>query len=92
MNGYTKKDVIHVRALLIEEATHGRTITYTDLAALAGLPWSHKNPQDRKLLGKLLGEISHQEYLRGRPMLTAIVVRKGQGMPGPGFWGFEGFP
>ncbi len=57
-----------------------------------GLQWDHKNPNDRKLIGQLLGEVSRQEYSRGRPLLTAVVVMKGEDMPGAGFRGLEGFP
>ena len=92
MNGYTQDDLIRVRAALTEIATRRKTITYTDLANRVGLKWDHKNPNDRKLIGQLLGEVSRQEYSRGRPLLTAVVVRKGEDMPGPGFRGLEGFP
>lgn len=92
MQGYTRDDVVHVRALLVEVATRGETITYTELAKRAGLTWDHKNSNDRKLIGQLLGEVSVQEYSRGRPLLTAVVVRKGEDLPGPGFWGLQDFP
>ena len=92
MNSYTKDEVIRARANLIEIATKGETITYTDFAALMGFHWNHKNPNDRRLLGQLLGEVSRQEYERGRPLLTAVVVRKNEELPGPGFRGFLDFP
>jgi len=34
----------------------------------------------------MLGQISAEEYRAGRGMLTAIVVRKGDGKPGKGFY------
>jgi|SRR5579863_1349574 len=92
MTGYTKDDLIRVRSHLIGVASRRETITYTDLTTAVGIPWSHRNPNDRKLIGELLGEISKQEYERGRPMLTAIVVQKGVDYPGPGFYGFLDFP
>ena len=92
MMGYSREDLIRARAALIEVATRHETITYTDFATRIGLQWNHKNPNDRKLMGQLLGEVSRQEYERGRPLLTAVVVRKGEDVPGPGFRGLEGFP
>jgi hypothetical protein len=37
--------------------------------------------------GHLLGEISEDEHVRGRPMLSAIAVGV-SGLPGPGFFSF----
>jgi hypothetical protein len=92
MAPHTREDLIRVRAILIEVASRGRHITYQDLARRARLRWNHASARDRRLLGSLLGAVSHHEYSHGRPMLTAIVVRKDNKLPGKGFWGFEDFP
>lgn len=92
MNPHSIDDLCRVRAILVEVATKQDTITYTALAQRAGLQWNHANPNDRKLIGELLGAVSSQEYDRGRPLLTAVVLRKGEDVPGPGFRGLEGFP
>jgi hypothetical protein len=36
--------------------------------------------------GYMLGEISEQMHLVGKPMLSALVVNQGMGMPGKGFF------
>ncbi len=89
---YTKSDLIKVREILVGVASHRATISYKDLAARAGLAWNHRSPNDRKDFGRLLGEVSHAEYAKGRPLLTAVVVRDDTGEPGKGFLGLEGFP
>lgn len=88
----TLEDLVRCRAVLVEVATRQETISYTDFAGRANLQWDHTNPNDRKLIGELLGAVSRQEYACGRPLLTAVVVRKGEEFPGRGFRGLEGFP
>lgn len=85
MQDYGADELMRVRGVLVEVATRQETISYTDLADRARLDWNHKSARDRELLGQLLGEVSREEYERGRPLLTAIVVRKGEEVPGPGF-------
>lgn len=92
MTDYTTDQLIHVRGILIEVASRGATISYSELAARAGLAFDHHLSNDRRVFGLLLGDVSTQEYGRGRPLLTAVVVRKGEGTPGAGFLGLEGFP
>lgn len=92
MKNYSPKDAIRARALLVEVASERGTITYSELAQRLGFQWNHRNPNDRRLIGELLGEVSLQEYVRGRPLLTAVVLRKGGDMPGPGFRGLLDFP
>jgi hypothetical protein len=74
-----------IRQLLIAAAQDGRTVFYSDVAPMAEL--SMQNPHHRKLLGQLLGAISESEVINGRPMLSSIVVLKGEGgiHLGPGF-------
>jgi hypothetical protein len=61
---------IHRR--LIDAARNGKTITYGELGG--GRGW----------IGAYLYRIAHEEDAAGRPPLTALVVRKGTGQPGPG--------
>lgn len=58
-------------------------MTYQEIAKIAGLPLSG-NYMGREV-GYLIGEISEDEHVNGRPMLSAIVVNT-QGKPGPGFF------
>jgi len=39
-----------------------------------------------KEAGQLLGEISEQMHLAGKPMLSALVINRQQGLPGSGFF------
>jgi hypothetical protein len=36
--------------------------------------------------GQMLGEISEQTHISGKPMLSALVIRQDLGMPGKGFF------
>lgn len=92
VDGYTKDDLIRARASLIDRASRRRRLTYSQFAQDARLAWDHQNPNDRSLIGHLLGDVSHEEYRRGRPLLSALVVRQDIGKPGQGFFGIEGFP
>lgn len=58
---------------------------YSDVAPLVGL--SMENEAGRNKIAKLLGEIAIHEHSEGRPMLTALVVHKGNdNNPGEGFF------
>lgn len=74
-----------VFAALIEAAQYRGTMTYQDVAVIVGLPLtgSHMGSET----GHLLGEISEDEVLQGRPMFSALVT-KNDGWPGPGFFAF----
>ena len=61
-----------------------RTITYSEIAPLAGLDM--ENPDDRNRIATILDEISRHEHAQGRPLLSAVVVHKGEGSPGDGFF------
>jgi hypothetical protein len=62
-----------VYAKLIAAAKSGHTVTYGEL------------PGGRGHIGSYLYRIADYERTNGRPPLTAIVVRKQTGRPGPGF-------
>lgn len=89
---HTTNDLAKVRAVLIEMASLRKKVSYSRLAQLADLDFDHKMSNDRRLFGLLLGEVAREEYSRGRPLLTALVVRKDTREPGKGFLGLEGFP
>jgi hypothetical protein len=68
---YPYRADIHAR--LIETAMNGRTITYSGLGT------------GRRMVGSYLYRIAKEEQAAGRPPLTALVVHKVDGKPGPGF-------
>ncbi len=69
---------------LREVARQQETTHYEDIAPMLGLQMV--DPADRVRIGQILGEISKQEHAAGRPMLSAVVTRKGDERPGPGFF------
>jgi hypothetical protein len=70
---------------LLELARAGGLTAYSDIAPLAGL--SMANDADRDEMSELLGEILRHEVAHDRPLLTAIVVHKGNdNNPGEGFF------
>jgi hypothetical protein len=77
------KEYFLVWAKLICVAHDKQTITYGQLAPLAGLISGGNNFAVE--IGHLLGEISEDEHNAGRPMLSAIAVNL-KGMPGGGFF------
>ena len=73
-----------LRDLLIEAAKEGRFIYYSDIAPQLGLDMDRE--ADRAKIGRILGKLSEEEVEQGRPMLSAIVVHKGDETPGDGFY------
>lgn len=65
-------------------AKDGQTITYGEIAPLVNVDLSKQEGRNR--LSWILGEISEFEQENGRPMLSAVVIRKGYGDPGSGFF------
>jgi hypothetical protein len=65
-------------------ASRRQTTTYGQIAPLANLDMSSE--ADRGEIGRILGEISEAEHKARRPMLSAVVVRSGDGTPGQGFF------
>jgi hypothetical protein len=72
------------RQIMIARAKVRGTIPYSDLAAqIKSINLTAHDPR----LFHLLGEISSEEDLAGRGMLTVVVVHKvGDMEPGPGFY------
>lgn len=78
-----KKEFLLVYSELINTARRRGTCTYQEVAELMGLP-----PRGNYMgaeTGHLLGEISEDEHVNGRPMLSAIAVST-SGMPGSGLF------
>jgi hypothetical protein len=70
---------------LLDSARAGCLTTYSDIAPIAEL--SMANDADRDRMSELLGEILWHEVDEGRPLLTAIVVHRGDdNNPGEGFF------
>ncbi len=69
---------------LLEVAKAEWLITYGEIAPLAGL--NMDSPADRTVISGLLDEINKYESQHGRPMLSAVVVRAADNIPGPGFF------
>lgn len=70
-----------IRSKLIGVARTGEVIFYRELGIGRG-----------KAAGQILGDISEHERSQDRPLLSAVVVNKGTGMPSEGFWGLSGIP
>ncbi len=68
---------------LITAARYRGTFTYQEIAQIMGLPLSGNHMSNQ--IGWMLGEITRDEVLNGRPMLSAIAVNV-HGKPGPGFF------
>lgn len=70
---------------LLDLARAGRLTTYSDIAPIAEL--SMEDDADRERMSELLGEILRYEADEDRPLLTAIVVHRGNdNNPGEGFF------
>jgi len=66
-----------IRSYLVEAARSGRMVGYQELADVVGT--------NRRSVGDVLNVLDLQEHAQQRPLISAIVVRKGRGTPGPGF-------
>ena len=70
----------------LKEIAHAESlITYQEVGSLVGLDMH--DPGDRVIIAQLLDNINVEEVtVHQRPMLSAVVVRKEDGIPGPGFF------
>lgn len=76
---------IYNRLLDVARSESGLT-TYSDIAPLANLSMDREADQDE--ISRLLEEVLLHEFAEGRPLLTAIVVYRGDyNNPGEGFYG-----
>ncbi len=78
-----KKEYAFIYTELITAAKYRGTVTYQEIAKILGLPLRGNLMGSR--IGHLLGEISQDETMNGRPMLSAIEVNV-KSAPGPGFF------
>jgi hypothetical protein len=76
-------DVPRVRALLVEAARSGESVSYS--AALAQLGHRFTRPKMRALC-KTLDVIDEAGRVAGEPELAVLVVRESDGLPGQGWW------
>ena len=71
------------KPILIKFARNRKIIAYSDLAEMCGLS---RNRGGGTHMFAALDEISCQEVSGGNGMLSAVVVNKWLGRPGPGFF------
>lgn len=70
---------------LINLARNERVAAYSDVSPLVGLSMAIE--EHRNQIAALLGEIARHEYENGRPMLTSLIVHRGNdNNPGEGFF------
>jgi hypothetical protein len=68
---------------IVSAGRRDQFISYSELAA--AIRSVHVEPHDFAM-NRLLDEISKEEEAAGRGILTALVVFKGEPVPGEGFW------
>ena len=69
---------------LIEVAQVREYVNYSDVAPMAGL--NMESPADRNEMSDILDGISQAEHYAGRPLLSAVVIRRDKNKPGRGFF------
>lgn len=76
-----------VRSYLIEKARKKQTCFYQELsdACKLGLFMSD-SPHDRAEIGRILGEVSENEHENDRPLISSLVISKGENYQGDGFY------
>lgn len=74
--------VVHNR--LVRLARARRTASFREIASLAGTDARSRSSQIRT--SKILSEISVYEHSHSRPMLSALVLDREGGSPGPEFY------
>ena len=78
--------VIAIRQKLIELARLGETWSYSQLNDQMCLSLDFRNPDHRKKIGDLIGEVSEIEFEKGRPLLSALILHQGGHEQGDGFY------
>ena len=68
---------------MIGAAAAGHALTYSELLAQLGYPFSR--PKMRALC-KTLATVDEEAAARGEPELAVLVVRQSDGLPGQGWW------
>lgn len=76
-----------VRTHLVEIARNGKTITYQELSDQCKLGLIMRESEyARAEIGRILGEISVFEHNNGRPLISSLVISKGDNYQGDGFY------
>lgn len=75
-----------VRSYLIDVAKKQQITHYQDLCDNCKLGLDMSNPSDRNKVGAILGDILEFEHNNQRPLLSALVVHKGDQKIGYGFF------
>ena len=75
-----------IRQRLIEAASKKRFVFYSQVAEWLGVDMDVQRLDHCLELFRTLDEISTHEAEQGRPLLSAVVVRKEDSMPGRGFF------
>jgi len=81
------KRMVTVRTALEGLATAGEVTTYEPIMEQIGL--KTRNPAHRKLIGKILGDITRESHAEHGITLSVLVHRKtgaGRSTPGPGYF------
>lgn len=77
----------NVRNHLIEIARKGKTITYQELSDQCKLGLiMRESVFARAEIGRILGEISTFEHNNNRPLISSLVIGKGDNYQGDGFY------
>ena len=77
-----KKD--QLKSVLIDTARKEKLITYKDVSSILN---AERFPPNSEALSALLFEVTREEYLNGKGLLTAVVVKTGPiPFPGDGFF------
>ena len=76
-------DPQEVRAILVASAQAGQAMSYSEVLALVGHPFTR--PKMRQLC-KVLTYVDDEAEARGEPELAVLVVRQSDGLPGQGWW------
>jgi hypothetical protein len=76
-----------VRLHLIEVARKKKTITYQQLSDQCKLGLVMQESEfARAEIGRILGEVSIFEFNAGRPLISSLVITKGENYQGDGFY------
>lgn len=73
---------LEIARILVEQIKNEKMITYKELATIVGM--SVENNSD---LYGYLGDLSYYSFENDMPLISVMVVRKDNGMPGEGFYG-----
>jgi hypothetical protein len=76
-------DVPRITAILVEAASEGRWVSYSEILGLLGFRFTRPK---MRVLCRTLSTVDAEAALRGEPALAVLVVRESDGLPGQGWW------